>query len=197
MSLTNAKPARVVYADLVRLIAILMVVLIHSAAPIFSTAAIGSAAFTVSALLDGIAHAGVPLFIMVSGMFLLDEKREVTVRRAIRHYALPLVGLYFFWSFIYATANKVAMPLLLENATISGGIVRDFLIGVLTGAYHMWYLPMMVGLYLITPLLRRFVRADNRHLVRWFLLIVLVLRFVLPTGIELCKEFVSIDLAAD
>ncbi len=196
MSLQNQKSVRVAYADLIRLIAILMVVLIHTASPIFNTVPVTSGDFAVSVLLDGIAHAGVPLFVMVSGIFLLDEKRPLSVRRAIGHYALPLVGLYFFWSVLYAAANKVLIPLLFENAAFGGGMVREFGIAVLEGAYHMWYLPMMAGLYLITPLLRTFVRADSRPLVRWFLLIVFVLRFVLPTGIRLVAELTGLDFSA-
>lgn len=196
MSLQAQKPARVVYADLIRLIAILMVVLIHTASPLFNTLPTDSDGFAVSVLLDGIAHAGVPLFVMVSGIFLLDEKREMTVRRAIGHYALPLVGLYFFWSALYAAANKVAIPLLFEHAAVSGEMLRAFGVAVLEGAYHMWYLPMMAALYLITPLLRTFVRQDSRRLVRWFLLIVFVLRFVLPTGIRLVAEFTGLDFSA-
>lgn len=196
MSLQAQKSARVAYADLIRLIAILMVVLIHTASPIFNTVPVTSGEFAVSVLLDGIAHAGVPLFVMVSGIFLLDEKRDMSVRRAVGHYALPLVGLYFFWSVLYAAANKVAIPLLFENAAISGEMVREFGVAVLEGAYHMWYLPMMTGLYLITPLLRTFVKADSRHLVRWFLALVFVLRFVLPTGIRLVAELTGLDFSA-
>lgn len=196
MSLQATKPARVAYADLVRLIAILMVVLIHTASPIFNTAPVNSVDFAVSALLDGIAHAGVPLFVMVSGIFLLDEKRETSVRRAVGHYALPLVGLYFFWSVLYAAANKVLIPLMFENAALGDGMVREFGVAVLEGAYHMWYLSMMAGLYLITPILRTFVKNDSRHLVRWFLLIVFVVRFVLPTGIRLVAEFTGLDFSA-
>lgn len=195
MSLQPQKPARVAYADLIRIIAILMVVLIHTASPLFNTLPTDSRGFAVSALLDGIAHAGVPLFVMVSGIFLLDERRAMSVRRAIFHYALPLVGLYFFWSVLYAAANKVAIPLLFENAAVNGEMLTTFGVAVLEGAYHMWYLPMMAGLYLITPLLRTFVRQDSRHLVRWFLLVVFVLRFVLPTGIRLVAEWTGLDFS--
>lgn len=196
MSLQPQKPTRVAYADLIRLIAILMVVLIHTASPLFNTLPTDGTGFAVSALLDGIAHAGVPLFVMVSGIFLLDERREITVRRAIRHYALPLVGLYFFWSVLYAVANKVAIPLLFENAAVNGEMLKTFGVAVLEGAYHMWYLPMMAGLYLITPLLRAFVMQNSRHLVRWFLLVVFVVRFVLPTGIRLTVAFTGLDFSA-
>lgn len=196
MSLQAQKNARVTYADLVRVIAILMVVLVHSASPVFNTVHITTNDFAVSVLLDSVAHAAVPLFVMVSGIFLLDERRAMSVRRAVGHYALPLVGLYFFWSVLYAAANKVAIPLLFENAALSGGMVREFGVAVLEGAYHMWYLPMMAGLYLITPLLRAFVKADSRHLVRWFLALVFLLRFVLPTGIRLLAEFTGMDFSA-
>ena len=196
MSLQPQKSARVAYADLIRVIAILMVVLIHTASPLFNALPTNGSGFAVSVLLDSIAHAGVPLFVMVSGVFLLDEKRPMSVRRAVCHYALPLVGLYFFWSVLYAAANKVAIPLLFENAAVNGAMLKTFGIAVLEGAYHMWYLPMMAGLYLITPLLRTFVRQDSRHLVRWFLLVVFILRFVLPTGIRLVAEWTGVDFSA-
>lgn len=195
MSLQPQKSARVAYADLIRLIAILMVVLIHTASPLFNVLPTDSSDFAVSVLLDSIAHAGVPLFVMVSGIFLLDEKRPMSVHRAISHYALPLVGLYFFWSVLYAAANKVAIPLLFENAAANGEMLKTFGVAVLEGAYHMWYLPMMAGLYLITPLLRTFVRQDSRHLVRWFLVLVFALRFVLPTGIRLVAEWTGLDFS--
>ena len=192
----QAKNDRVAYADWIRLIAILMVVLIHTASPIFNTAAVTGGDFAVSALLDGIAHAGVPLFVMVSGVFLLDERRPMTVRRAITRYALPLVGLFFFWSVLYAAANKIAVPLLFENAAFSGAMARDFAIAVLEGAYHMWYLPMMAGLYLITPLLRTFVKKDTMRLAWYFLAVVFVVRFVLPTGIRLVTACFGYDFSA-
>ena len=195
MSLTQ-KSTRVAYADLVRVVAILMVVLVHAASPVFNTVPVTTPAFAVSVILDSIAHAAVPLFVMVSGIFLLDERREMSVRRAIRHYALPLVGLYFFWSVLYAAANKVAIPLLFENATINAETAKAFGVAVLEGAYHMWYLPMMAGLYLITPILRTFVKQDARHLVKWFLVLVFVLRFVLPTGIRLLTTATALDFSA-
>ena len=194
MSLKNTNSTRVVYADLIRVIAIFMVVLIHSASPIFNTVPVTSGDFIASVVLDGIAHAGVPLFVMVSGIFLLDERREVTVRRAVTHYALPLVGLFFFWSIVYAAANKVVIPLLFENTTFDRAMLGTFGVAVLEGAYHMWYLPMMAGLYLITPLLRTFVKKDSISLVWYFLAVVFAVRFVLPTGIRLLAAFTPLDL---
>ena len=191
-----SRPARVGYPDLIRIVAILMVVMIHTIAPLFNTLDLHSTDFVICTVLDCLTHAGVPLFVMVSGIFLLDEKREVTIRRAVRHYALPLAGLYLFWSLAYAIVNKVAMPLAFEGATLSAAMIREFIQAVIEGAYHMWYIPMMIGLYLITPLLRRFVRADCLPLVRWFLLLSVIFQGALPLVLSLLKEFAGWDFAA-
>ena len=177
--LSEKAPAsrRVGYADLVRVVAVMMVVLIHAASPLLYATDPGTADFRLSLILDALSHAGVPLFVMASGMFLLDQSREVPFRRAVTHYALPLVGLYFFWSFLYAAANKVILPVLTEHAAVNGALVKEFIVAVFEGAYHMWYLPMMIFLYLITPLLRRFVRAEKPVGAVVFLLVAAVLQF--------------------
>ncbi len=185
---------RVVWADALRIWAILCVVMIHTASPLFTTQPVGSAGFTAGYLLDCLAQAGVPLFVMISGVFLLDESRPVTIGRAVRRYALPMVGLYFLWSFLYALVNKVAEPVLFGGAALDGAMARGFLTACVEGAFHLWYLPMTVGLYLLTPLLRTFLRRDNPRPALYFLLLCLTLRFLLPTAVGLAEEFAGWQL---
>ena len=187
--MSSVTSRRVVWADALRIWAILCVVMVHTASPLFMTQPVGSAGFTAGYLLDCFAQAGVPLFMMISGVFLLDESRPVTVSRAVRRYALPMVGLYFLWSFLYALANKVAEPVLLGGAAVDGAMLREFLTACVEGAFHLWYLPMTVGLYLLTPLLRTFVRRDNPRPALYFLLLALVIRFLLPMVVGLVEEF--------
>lgn len=172
---------RVAYADWAKIVGILMVVMIHTTTLSFHQQPVGSTGFVWSWLLDSLSHAGVPLFVMASGMFLLDESRPVPLRKAVRRYALPLAGLFVFWSVAYAAINKVIQPMLFEHAALSGAMLGEFGMACLEGTYHLWFLPMIVGLYLITPLLRRFVRQESRNLVRWFLLLAGVVQFLLPT----------------
>lgn len=157
-----------------------MVVMIHTTAYLLNTTPVGSPVFVLSAVLDALSQAAVPLFVMVSGSLLLDEGRPVTIRRAARHYAVPLLGLYAFWSVVFALVNKVLQPLLLEHAAFSAAMLRAFGKACVEGMYHMWYLPMAAVLYLLTPLLRQFVRQDALPLVRWYLLLSGVFQFVLP-----------------
>ncbi len=187
-SLKN-KSSRVAYADWIRVMAAAMVVMIHTAAPILYVAPVGGADWLIAAVLDCVSHAAVPLFVMVSGMFMLDEGRQLSIRRAVTKYALPLVGLYFFWSFIYALANKVLQPLLVEGAAFTGAMVKAFAVAVMEGAYHLWYLPMLATVYLLAPLLRRFVSRANPRPALYFVLVMGVLDFLLPTGIALLRGF--------
>lgn len=187
---------RIAYADWAKIVGILMVVLIHTTTLSFHQQPLGSAAFLWSWLLDGLAHAGVPLFLMASGMFLLDEERALPFGRLVRHHVLPLVGLFLFWSVAYAGVNKILQPLAFEGAALNGEMLKAFGMACLEGAYHLWFLPMLVGLYLITPILRTFVRRDNRPLVRWFLLLAGTVQFVLPTIQILVEAATGVSFAA-
>ncbi len=49
----------------------------------------------------------------------------------------------------------------------------------INGHYHMWFLFMIVGLYLIVPFLLRPIVRDEK-LLRYFLLLTLIFTFLLP-----------------
>ena len=51
--------------------------------------------------------------------------------------------------------------------------------------FHLWFLYMLLGLYLVTPVLRAFVRGAGRGDFHWFFLLVFVFTFLLPTLLRL------------
>lgn len=51
--------------------------------------------------------------------------------------------------------------------------------------FHLWFLYLMIGLYLITPILRAFVRGASRGDFHWFFLLVFLFASVLPTLLRL------------
>ena len=67
--------------DLVRIVAILAVVMIHASASFLVSYPAGSFEFSVGNLGDGISRLGVPLFVMLSGALMLDEQRNLTLKR--------------------------------------------------------------------------------------------------------------------
>ena len=64
-------------------------------------------------------------------------------------------------------------------ATRSGWTGHTFAMAVLTGNYHMWFLFLIVGLYLVTPLMRK-ISAD-RGMLNYFLVLSLFFGFLIPT----------------
>lgn len=57
---------------------------------------------------------------------------------------------------------------------------------LLLGSYdHLWYLPMIAGLYLVTPLLRPIARSSE--LLKYYLALALAFAWILPTGQALCR----------
>jgi surface polysaccharide O-acyltransferase-like enzyme len=98
--------------------------------------------------LGAIGYLGVPLFIILSGALLLnpskaEEPLRVYYKKRFMRVGLPMIFwtlLYFIWSF-----------------NVRGKPFTEFNVeqGLLTGAYPlMWFLYLIVGLYLVTPILR-------------------------------------------
>jgi surface polysaccharide O-acyltransferase-like enzyme len=95
----------------------------------------------------------VPIFVMVSGSLLLDPSKNESIsvffkKRAAR-ILLPLV----FWTLVYTLY-------LTKTAEFN---LRITLLRILMGyPYpHLWYLYMLLGLYVVTPFLRTYVRSSS------------------------------------
>ena len=103
---------------------------------------------------------------MISGVFFLAGTQSL--RQILRKNVLRIVTAFVFWSALYA-----AYAYFFNKCALSTAVTLFF-----SGHYHMWFLFMIVGLYLIVPLLRPI--AQNETLLRYFLLLALVFNFLLP-----------------
>ena len=90
----------------------------------------------------------VPVFFMISGRFFLDEEKPITIKKLFQKYILRLIAAFAVWSAVY-TAYYVL------DGTYSSLNIFGVLTQYICGPIHFWYLYAIVGLYLLTPLLRR------------------------------------------
>jgi surface polysaccharide O-acyltransferase-like enzyme len=103
-----------------------------------------------------LAHFSIPVFVMISGALLLNDSRRETAaqfyRRRMMRVGMPLV----VWTVVY-----LAVRVFMDHEELS---LNRALRLILTGDpyYHLWFLYMIAGLYLITPPLRTFVRCASR-----------------------------------
>lgn len=172
--MTQKQHCRNYSLDIARMIAILLVVMIHCSADLISVGEQSELGFLIGNIFDALARPGVPLFLMISGALMLDENRTKSVTDCLKA-ARSILILLILWSFIYAVIFNLAYPLL-QGASVNW---IDFLKAVFYGHYHLWYLYMMVGLYCALPFLRKIVAKESSELVLLFV------------GISLCTVFIK------
>ncbi|MCL2691780.1 MAG: acyltransferase family protein [Candidatus Bathyarchaeota archaeon] len=106
---------------------------------------------------------GVPLLLMLSGALLLapskkDEDITIFLKKCFTRLSFPLVFwtiVYFIWAF-YIENNPFTLSFIISS--------------ILEGPYFvLWYLYMLVGLYLVTPMLRVMVAHFTDRLFKCFL----------------------------
>lgn len=141
--------------ELLRTLAVIMVVAIHVCSFNLRESTYGSSAWWTSNIIDAFSRAAVPLFVMISGYLLLDpSKRIISVKdffqRRVKRIGIPLA----FWSMVY-----ILIVIVFSLASDRPIRYIEIIKSIYTGApfYHMWYLYMLVGLYLITPLFQSFI----------------------------------------
>jgi len=176
-SITEKK--RLFYLDLLRAIACLSVVMIHVSAD-FVTRGTKGPDFWLGNLMDSVSRAGVPLFVMISGALMLDEGYEFTRKKWLGHIG-RMAAFYVVWSTVYCLIYRVwGLVARGEKVRILGAVMQ-----VVSGHYHLWFVPMIICMYLLVPLLRRWVGERNVRSVERFLAIATVLLFVVPQIVEI------------
>ncbi len=100
----------------------------------------------------------VPVFVMLSGVLLLDPGRFTDTGTFLRKRVARLVPALLFWNAVYLTYMVLTRP------SWSDGPV-DLLGKVLTGrvAPHLYFLFVVLGLALVTPVLVRWIAATGRR----------------------------------
>ena len=120
----------------------------------------------------------VPVFIMITGYLLLNPQKDLTIgkiKKYIGRILLVLVTLGLFFclveSMITCRSNGI------------GYVIKDAVIHLISGRSwaHMWYLYMLVGLYVLTPVLRGFVKEASGETFDFVMLCLFLLAFVCPT----------------
>lgn len=163
---------RLVYLDLLRIVSTVCMVALHVSGTGMQ-APIGSFDWHVCNVYDGITHFCVPVFAMISGAFLLDPMRKYSFNKLYKVKILRIVTAFVFWSVVYAviTAVKSSKP-------FGKDLVIDFVSNVIKGHFHLWFMFMIAGLYMLTPLLRKF--TEDKKLTEYFLILCCVFMFVIP-----------------
>lgn len=174
---------RIFYLDALRALACLCVIMIHASGS-FVVKDYGSFDFWIGDLFDSVSRVGIPLFVMISGALMLDENYSYSPQK-IKGHIVKMIGFFVFWSALYCVWNDVVQPLRHDTPVSLGQIVRDFI----TGPYHFWFIYLIIGLYLIVPLLRLWVKKENKRYIQYFLILSMIFCFIIPQIINIDKNY--------
>lgn len=173
--------SRLDYADLLRVVAMLAVITAHVSGGWMESLPVGTADWHALNAWDSLCRWSVPAFVMCSGMFLLDPKKNLSFSTLFTRYLLRMVTALLFWGMAYVLLYELAA------GTLTLRSLPRALHAVALGntETHLWFLTMMVGLYLLTPLLRAFVRGAGRGDFHWLFLMYGLFMLVIPLVLRL------------
>lgn len=171
------------WIDMIRVLAIFLVVIDHNNG--FSNAlSLGNQATTL--FLSSFTRIGVPLFVMVSGSLLLTRETSYTsfFTRRIQRVLIPWIT----WSVIYSVWFFYTR----DTIDSTYGIVKLF---YQTFFGQFWYLWMLFGLYLLTPVLWKFIKAATSKDVLYAIGLWFAFSSLLPFGYHMFNPYASVSQA--
>ncbi|MBQ6219471.1 MAG: acyltransferase [Methanosphaera sp.] len=169
---------RIVYADYLRIIGIIGVIGVHLSGDYLSKTTLFSSLWYHGVVFSSITRSGVLLFIMVSGLLLLDRPQSLeNIPHRIKRVMVPFI----FWIFIillkmilidhYFVVNS--LPEFLNLFICS--LLDPFII-----SEEFWYIYMIIGFYLMLPILYKWIKNATEKEIEYFLIVwfaVLVLNY--------------------
>lgn len=164
---SKARENRKMHYDLLRILAAFSVVMLHSAAQFWYTLDIYSTEWLIANSYDAVFRFGVPIFVMISGALFLGKDYRLDIPRLYRHNILRLLIMYMIWSCLYGLWDCAVFNFL-QNGW------KAVLRAMLAGRYHLWFLPMLIGIYMLLPILKSWVEHAEKKNIQYFLCLFLV-----------------------
>lgn len=142
---------RSVHYDLLRIFASLAVICIHVCAEslTWESRDVSSSTWAYLNIFDSLSRISVPIFIMLSGSFIIDKYKENSLKNLYTKNIFRLVCSYIFWSCVYVVFN-LTKDFIFHNPIDK----KDLIYNLIQGEYHLWFIPMLIFLYAVTPLLK-------------------------------------------
>lgn len=162
------------YIDILRIIACFSVVMLHVSSQAWYDLPVESVSFKICNSYDALFRFGVPIFVMISGALFLAPEKELNIKKIYCHNIFRLAVLYIFWSCVYGLKDC-------RSFAISQVSWKDIAREMLMGRYHLWYLPMLIGIYILLPFLKVWISHASKKNIEYFLLLFFVFQILSET----------------
>lgn len=184
---TNIPRPRIVWIDAVRILACFLVVVSHSCDRFVGQLFDNYPKFLTGSLVGSLVRPCVPLFVMISGYLLLPCKYDMGTfyRKRTRRLLWPFV----FWAlaaplmyflYVHSGWNFVG-----DNLAASDFTANEMLHKMYGAVFNfnydttpLWYMYMLIGLYLLIPILSGWLKQATQHELKTFLYIWTITLFI-------------------
>lgn len=174
---------RSVHYDLLRIFASLAVICIHVCSDSFTWEAghYSTSVWGYLNVFDSLSRFAVPIFVMLSGCFMIDKYKENSLKKLYSKNISRLACAFVFWSCVYVAVG------FLKNVVFNDPIyVKDLVYKLIEGEFHLWFIPMLVVLYAVTPLLKELCNSQKNE--QYFVLLACI-----PVMFNFVKYFITIQ----
>ncbi len=169
---------RIVKYDLLRVVSCFAIVLLHVSGSYWHALDVESKDFATMTVYNSLTRFGVPVFFMLSGLFVLDPDKSFSVDKWVKK-TVKLAACFFIWSFFYGFQSVLFHGVLSGWSSVGPEMWSSAVNRLVTGHAHMWYLLDLLGFYLILPILRKI--CEDIRIAGYFFLLWVTVQFVIAT----------------
>ena len=160
-------PKRILSLDALRIVAAFSIVMQHVGGQ-FLPMSFPSAEWEIRNIYISVAQWGVAVFFMISGALFLSSDKPLDVRRLFGKNLLRVIYAFLFWAAIYTVVTE----------GFGQGLKIAF-ISVFKGPPHFWFLRVMIGVYLVLPVLKGI--ATQERTFSYLVGLAIITTFVIPS----------------
>lgn len=169
------------WIDLLRVIAAFLVVLAHNCDSFIAAFDTDKSSFLTGVFTGSLTRPCVPLFVMMTGVLLLPVNADVNLgafyRKRIGRLVAPLVFWSIvlpvcFWAYYSTIGAESANPMPAVGDYNAAGLITKLYTWVFNFNFDtvpLWYLYMLIGLYMIMPVLSAWLRSASKNEVKLLL----------------------------
>ena len=166
--------------DIIRIIACMMVICIHTVVTEFYTPKVQSSTWGILNFYDTISRPGVPLFFMISGSLMLRNDR-IEIKDLWKRKIFRIAAIFVIWIVFYYVIDTGLKYVLREP----NNALKD--IFTAENKYHLWYLRSLISLYALSPVFLVLVKKLDRSTVRYIFIVFIIFNSLRSTFLNIPK----------
>lgn len=172
------------YTDILIIISVLGIVGISVISAKWAAASVGSVSWSFMTVMQSALRFAFPVIIMTAGIKYLSPSEAPTLKKLYSHDILRLAITLIFWSVFYVAFERLLSQ---KEYTFS---VKQYLSGLTAGQNHLWFIYGLIGLLIVSPLLKKIV--SDKRLLEYFLIIWIVFTGIANIAVSVPDPYINI-----